>query len=89
MYETGATVLRTPSRTTTHMTGNATSLGIAFGEWNVDDIILYGGLILFYILGSGVAGILTPSKKFSTSNRYGTVLTLAAIMIFISSLIAM
>ena len=85
----GATLLRDPSHTTTHHTGNTTRFGIAIANLDIHDIYFYGGLLVVYTCGSVIAGSLTPSKKFSVSNGYGRVLFLSSVMVIISSFIAM
>lgn len=74
---------------TTHVTGSATRLGRAIADGDFHDFYFFGGLIVMYTVGSIIAGILTPSKKFSVSNRYGTVLIFSSILILTSSIIAM
>lgn len=81
----GTTLLQDHPTTTTHMTGNSTNLGIAIAELNNKKILFFGLLILCYVFGSFISGLLIPYQSFSVSLGYGRVFLLVSILLTISA----
>jgi uncharacterized membrane protein YoaK (UPF0700 family) len=81
----GVTILQDHPTTTTHMTGNATNLGISIALLNYQKMLFYTSLILFYILGSFISGLMIPYQSFSISLGYGKVLILVSVLLSISA----
>jgi uncharacterized membrane protein YoaK (UPF0700 family) len=83
----GVTILQDHPTTTTHMTGNATYLGISIALLNYRKMFFYTSLIFSYILGSFISGLMIPYQSFSISLGYGKVFILVSILLSISALI--
>lgn len=83
----GTTLLQDHPTTTTHMTGNSTNLGISIAELDQKKILFFSLLILCYIFGSFISGLLIPYQSFSISLGYGRVFLLVSIILTISALI--
>ncbi|MGX7076090.1 YoaK family protein [Globicatella sanguinis] len=58
----------------THHTGTVTQMGLVVAENNWPLIKLYFGLIMAYIFGGVIAGMLFPKEIFTPQKRYGGIL---------------
>lgn len=83
----GTTVLQDHPTTTTHMTGNCTSLGIAIAHLNPEKIFFLSFLILSYVFGSFISGIMIPYQSFSISLGYGRVFIVVSVLLTCAALI--
>jgi uncharacterized membrane protein YoaK (UPF0700 family) len=83
----GTTLLQDHPTTTTHMTGNATSLGIALAQLNQKKILFYSLLLFSYAFGSFISGIIIPYQSFSIHLGYGRVFILVSMILSLSALI--
>lgn len=83
----GTTMLQDHPTTTTHMTGNCTSLGIAIADLNKEKIFFLSLLILSYVFGSFISGTMIPFQSFSISLGYGRVFLLVSVILTSAALI--
>lgn len=83
----GTTLLQDHPTTTTHMTGNSTNLGISIALLNYKKILFDSLLILCYIFGSFISGLIIPFQSFSIGLGYGRVFILVSILLTIAALI--
>lgn len=67
----------------THHTGTVTQMGLVVAENNWSLLTLYFGLIVAYIMGGVVAGLLFPKEIFTPQKRYGAILIVLNSLLFI------
>jgi uncharacterized membrane protein YoaK (UPF0700 family)/anti-anti-sigma regulatory factor len=85
---TNVIVLMIFGQTTSHMTGNSTHFGNAIGDTilrrpgAIDDVLLYAGLILLFLLGALVSGFMTEgARRSGRSSKYSLPISLEAILL--------
>ncbi len=68
--------------TTSHMTGNVTHLGQAASELSLRSIIFFGHLILAFVTGAALAGVLLEvAKAMNMRSRYALPMAIEAILL--------
>ncbi len=83
----GTTLLQDHPTTTTHMTGNSTNLGIAIAHLDQKKICFLGLLLVCYVFGSFISGLLIPYQSFSISLGYGRVFLLVSSILTCAAMI--
>ena len=68
---------------TTHFTGNITQFVLAFNEGNWATMVELLGLILCFLAGGVLSGMLFSKKKFEPTKRYGLLLILFGSMMLL------
>ena len=68
---------------TTHFTGNITQFVLAFNEGNWATMVELLGLILCFLAGGILSGMLFSKKKFEPTKRYGLLLILFGSMMLL------
>lgn len=67
----------------THHTGTVTQMGLVVAQNNWSLLVLYFGLIMSYIFGGVIAGLLFPKEIFTPQKRYGGILIVLNTVLFI------
>lgn len=68
-----------------HITGNITKLGTDLSEMNIKAFILSLLLLIMFFIGACVSGILFHTKEFSLKKRYGGLIIIYSLVVFIFS----
>lgn len=66
----------------THLTGTTTLLGSAIGAGDTAAIGRFGGVMLAFLLGSALSGMLIQDSTLRVGRRYGIALVLESAMLF-------
>lgn len=76
-------LLHTAHQATTHMTGNVSMLAIAVWEEDWHRLLFLLGVLFCFVLGSFYSGFIIRDSKLRLGRRYGSVLSLEALFLFI------
>ncbi len=66
----------------THLTGTTTFLGAALASGDLHAMIRFGGVMLAFLLGSALSGVLIQDSTLRLGRRYGVALALESAMLF-------
>ncbi|MBS0590976.1 MAG: DUF1275 domain-containing protein, partial [Proteobacteria bacterium] len=68
----------------THMTGNTSLFGIATGQGDVAELLHFGGLMVSFVIGCAISGLLIGDSVLQLGRRYGIALVLESILLFLA-----
>jgi uncharacterized membrane protein YoaK (UPF0700 family) len=68
----------------THLTGTTTLLGDALSEGAVDKAVHLGGVIVAFMLGAMLSGLIVQDSTLRLGRRYGVALTMVSLLLFAS-----
>jgi uncharacterized membrane protein YoaK (UPF0700 family) len=68
-----------------HMTGAVSRLGVSMASKHHDDIWAGGTIILGYIVGAALAGLLVGAKHLSPSRRFGVALVFEGVLLGVAT----
>lgn len=66
----------------THLTGTTTFLGVALASGDVHAMSRFGGVMLAFVFGSALSGMLIKDSTLRLGRRYGVALVLESAMLF-------
>ncbi len=66
----------------THMTGTTSLLGIAAGQSDFDGLLHFGGLLLSFVLGCAISGLVIGDSALRLGRRYGVALSIESALLF-------
>ena len=65
----------------THLTGTTTLLGDALSEGAVDKAVHLGGVIVAFMLGAMLSGLIVQDSTLRMGRRYGVALTMVSLLL--------
>ncbi len=68
----------------THMTGTTSLFGIAIGQGDADELLHFGAVLLAFVAGCALSGLLIGDSALRLGRRYGIALTLESILLFLA-----
>jgi len=68
-----------------HMTGATTRLGIDLVQKQLDDLFLIASILVAFLFGAFLSGLLIDSRKLKPTNHYGTALILEGLLLLATS----
>jgi uncharacterized membrane protein YoaK (UPF0700 family) len=66
----------------THMTGTTSLLGVAIGQGDLGELVHFGGLLLAFVLGCALSGLIIGDSTLRLGRRYGVALAFESVLLF-------
>ncbi|MGH8041234.1 MAG: YoaK family protein [Rudaea sp.] len=68
----------------THMTGTTSLLGIATGQGDPGELLHFGGVLLAFVAGCALSGLIVGDSTLRLGRRYGVALMLESVLLFLA-----